>query len=102
MARKREANESASTLTEVTLTLPMGLEGEDTGYQASQTAGGDVRLRTRARLHVRVNFGAKGAVALTRLRNGLRASGAKLGDGKPVWTSTDALRYLLESLADAE
>jgi hypothetical protein len=34
------------------------------------------------------------------VRNGLRANNAKMSDGRPVFTNADALRWMLEEIAD--
>lgn len=90
---------SATVADQVTITLPIG-GGEQPGYQSQLIEGGDVSLDPYD-AHVNVNLGRKAAVALVRVRNGLRAAGAQRGDGRPVWTNADALRFIFEAIADA-
>src|SRR5689334_122784 len=110
MANKRKTGETTGdaaeaaqvagvTLGELALTLPVG-DDEHVGYQSQLIEGGDVPLEVRG-VHLNVHLGSKAAMIFARIRNGLRATGAKLDDGRPVWSNADALRYVFEALAEA-
>lgn len=53
---------------------------------------------------VNVNAQLQGetALAFVRLRDGLRAANARLNSGKPVWTYSESLRWLMEQITEAE
>ena len=55
---------------------------------------------SRSQLHLRLKPG-KQRQGLARLTRGLIAYGAKLANGEPVGSSQDALRWMMEQLADA-
>ena len=109
MARSKKSEDQNATATatieatEIHVALPFVELDEElsAGFEAREAAGGNVALRTRSRAHVNVHLGKKATQSLLRLREGLRVSGARMPDGKPVWTTADALRYLLEAIADA-
>lgn len=84
----------------VEITVPFAHPVETRDYEGEQADSGVVSVG-RTGVHVNVQLGPKAARGFMRLRNGLRASNARLGDGRPVWTNADALRYLLESMVDA-
>src|SRR5690348_4432799 len=94
---KRKGSAVADTVSQVILELPLG-QPDPPGHQAIKAEQGYISERG---MHIDVRLGAKAATAFARLRNGLRESGARLSTGRPVWTGADALRYLLETLADA-
>lgn len=89
---------STEVIRPVTIEIPMGPLDSEGGYQADKAEKGYIGDRT---MHLDVRLGPKAAKAFSRLRNGLRESGAKLEDGRPVWSSAETLRFLLEALADA-
>ena len=84
---------------EVSITLPFG-NCESSGHQGNRIAAGNVEISSRG-THINVQLGAKAARAFARVRNGFREAGVRLPDGRPVWSNADALRYLMETLADA-
>ena len=90
---------SAEAVGDIQLTLPVG-SVEQSGYQSELIAGGEMSLDVTA-AHLNINVGARGASAFVRVRNGLRAAGSKLQDGRPVWTNADALRFIVDAIADA-
>jgi hypothetical protein len=103
MARKSPASASIGG---IRVTLPIGGDltqsaGAGAGYEAQHAAVGGVQLVAPSHTHVNVQLGPKAARALLRIREGLRATGATLPDGRPVFTTADALRFLLETCADA-
>jgi hypothetical protein len=83
--------------TEIILTIPLG-EPPHAGYEAKQAHAGKVSLVQQA-VHIHANLGELAATAFLRIRNGLREKNAKLASGRPVWTNTDALRWLMEQVA---
>lgn len=83
---------------EVQLVLPVG-GGEQAGYQRELVEAGEVSMETGTHLNVQV--GPRGAKAFVSVRNGLRDAGARLKDGRPVYTNADALRFILDLIADS-
>ncbi len=96
MARKK-ADADVMDAAEVMIAIPLG-EPPDGGYEASEALRGKVNLAERA-VHVHANLGQAAATAFLRIRNGLRARNAKLSNERPVWSNTDALRWLMEQVA---
>jgi hypothetical protein len=94
MSRKSKDVLEAS---EVMIAIPLGLP-PDHGYEANQAKAGKVSLTQRA-VHIHANLGETAAHAFLRIRNGLRERTAKLASGRPVWSNTDALRWLMEQVA---
>jgi hypothetical protein len=84
----------------IILEVPFAPPVEVADYEVQQAESGVVAVG-RTGLHVNVQLGAKAARGFMRLRNGLRENGAKLGDGRPVWTNADSLRFILEAMVDA-
>jgi hypothetical protein len=83
----------------ITLELPIGA-GESPGYQSELIEAGEVSL-DQPGAHFNLQIGPRGAAAFARVRNGLRDSAAKLPGGRPVWSNADALRWIMEAMADA-
>jgi len=50
--------------------------------------------------HCEARLDHRQAVALQRLHNGLDAAGARLAGGKRIYSRPDAVRWLLERIAD--
>lgn len=94
MTRKTAAIEADR---EIIITIPVG-EPPESGYEAQKAHAGRVVLSQRA-VHIDANLGEAAAIAFLRLRNGLRDRNAKLGNGRPVWSNPDALRWLMEQVA---
>lgn len=94
---KASAKSNSDSIQTATLEIPMG-PPDSAGYLADKAEKGFIGDRS---MHLDVRLGPKAARAFASLRNGLRTSGARLEDGRPVWTSAETLRFLLESLADA-
>lgn len=88
----------SKTAEQATITIPLG-EIEAHGYQRELSDGGTVALESRG-LHINVQLGVKAAQTFARIRTGLRRSGAKFADGRPVWKNSEVLQYLLEQIAD--
>src|SRR4051812_25318729 len=85
---------------EVTVKLPIGELPPDSTYENIQIEEGHVSIEDQyGRLHVEAPLGTGGAEAFLRVRNGLKANRAKLGDGQAVKTNVDALRYIMEQVA---
>jgi len=103
MSRKRSTDvatpENAAEPEMITLELPIGA-GEQPGYQAELIEAGEVSLEQPG-THFNLQIGPRGAAAFVRVRNGLRDSGATLPGGRPVWSNADALRWMMEAMADA-
>ena len=100
MSRKKKAEQDArGDVAQVEVAFPIG-DGDEVGYHRQLTEGGDVPFEARG-VHLNVQLGTKAATAFVRVRNGLRSSGAKLADGRPVWSNADALRYIFEAMAEA-
>lgn len=86
MARKKDADTLADT---IALELPIG-DLPHSGFEASQARG---------RMHINAYLRSQAATGILRLRNGLRNRNAKFADGRPVFSTADALRWLLEAIA---
>ena len=104
MSKKKESPGLESTTAvarqkEIALSIPLG-QAELTGYQRELTDEGEVLFESRG-IHLNVQLGQKAAAAFSAFRNGLRAAGEKLPDGRPVYSNADALRWLCESIASA-
>ena len=84
---------------EIQITLPVG-GGERPGFQRELVEAGELSLDVTA-VHLNINVGRRGAAAFVRVRNGLIARGAKLEGGRPVFTNADALRFIVEEIANA-
>jgi hypothetical protein len=96
----KAAPQAATAPAEITLSLTLGAP-ERPGFQTELIAGGEMTLDGDTGAHLNVQVGPRGAAVFARYRNALRASEAKRPDGRQVWSNADALRYLLESMADA-
>ena len=88
------AYEEAAAVERVNLTLPIG-ESPNGNYEGNQARCGKVRIDEPG-LHVNAQLGKENALTFLRIRNGLRATNAKLANGRPVWTNVDALRWMME------
>jgi hypothetical protein len=76
----------------VTLTLPLG-ELLHAGFQADPRSAQHVDCQCQTMGQRR---------ALMRLRAGLEATGARLDNGRRVLSNADAIRYVLELLAESD
>lgn len=95
---KKEAKAPAR-VAEISIALPVVEAGEQPGYQSELIEAGELPLDiSPARFNVSV--GGRGASAFVRVRNGLREQNAKLQDGRPVYSNADALRWILDAIAD--
>lgn len=81
----------------VTLNLPLG-ELPD-GYERQQAEGGKLSMSQRSGTHLQVQLKPHEAETFLRIREGLRATNAKLDDGRPVWTNPDVLRYVMAAVS---
>lgn len=99
MAKRQETANDGRI--ELRLSLPVSplSAKQEAGYDGERVARGDVELRTRIGTHINAQLGQRAARALVALRDGLRRDHAALDNGRPVHTSTDALRWLLESVS---
>jgi hypothetical protein len=83
---------------EIMIAIPLGeLPPDD--YEGKQAASGRVSLAQKA-LHLQAQLGPEAATAFIRIRNGLRSRTERLKDGRPVWSNVDALRWLMEKVAE--
>lgn len=104
MARKAVAIEEAEDVHEVAternviITIPLG-QPPINDYEGQQAASGRVNLQQKS-LHLQAQLGPEAATIFIRIRNGLRDRNEKLaGDGRPVWSNVDALRWIMEKIA---
>ena len=67
------------------------------GYEQQQAAAGRLAMGG----HINVQLDRENAERFLRVRQGLRDDNRKLSGGRPVWTSADAFRWLLENMAPA-
>lgn len=96
MSRKTAAVEES---TEINITIPIG-DPPAPGYESKQAQSGKVTL-SQPTLHLQAQLGPVAAEAFLRIRNGLRDVNAKLDGGRPVYTNVDALRWLMERVAES-
>lgn len=95
MTKRKSTSEQLSN---VTVELPIGDLPCD-GYELDRAHSGKIAIGSRG-THVDAQLGGDAAEAFLRVRNGLRGSNAKLASGRPVWSNADALRYIMEQVAD--
>jgi hypothetical protein len=89
-----DVKESAAA---VAIMLPIG-EDEAAGFQREQIAEGKLSL-DHPGIHFDAHVGPRGAAAFVRVRNGLRAAGAKFTNGRPVFSNADVLRFICDAMA---
>ncbi len=91
---KRATKKQAATIKsdELSLTINFELpEYEPEGYESEQVNGA-------ATVHTDLQFGARHAAALFRLREALRDKRVILNN-RPVWSNVDVIRWLLEMVS---
>lgn len=87
--------ESLPSIREATITVPVA-EAKGTGYEYQAAASGRVKIG----VHVDAQLGRELAPAFLKIREGLRASNAKLKNGRPVYNNVDTLKWLIEQVAN--
>lgn len=104
MAKSKEGQKSEvrgqNGTAEVTLQLVLGASCDEAGYDGRLAAGGNAKFKVPGRAHLNLHLGEKAAQALLRMRNACRSNGQKMANGKPVFSTADTLRWLLEMIAD--
>ena len=85
-----------SSLSNATITVPLG-KLPNSGYELQQSEEGKIRIG-QAAVHINAQLGREQAITFLRIRDGLRKSNARLGDGKPVWTNVETLKWVLEQM----
>lgn len=79
--------------------IPLGeLQG---GYELAQAEAGRINLGKGVRSHLNVQLERDNAEKFLRVRQGLRDENAKLDNGRPVYSSADTLRWMLENMEPA-
>jgi hypothetical protein len=85
---------------EAVIAVPLGDMPSIQGYEQEQCAAGMVTIEGYPpRVHIQAQLGPEAAMAFMRIRNGLREQNAKLGNGRPVYSNADTLRWLMEQVA---
>lgn len=82
----------------VTLKIDLPLGEIPIGYECDQASGGRLSMSPRGGTHLQVQLKPAEAKTFLRIREGLRAKGEKLDDGRPVWTNPDVLRFILSRI----
>ena len=83
------------------LQVPLGV-AELVGFEKDRAEGGKIKIEQTSVTHVNINIGQECAERFLQIRNGLRAEGAVLSNGREVVSNADVFRWILENMTLAE
>lgn len=88
---KAEANTGAS----VAIAIPFAAS-DALGYEAQQVQAGHLQLGEGRAAHIDAWLGAVEAATFVEIRAGLRKAGARLNNGREVFSNPDVIRWLMQ------
>jgi hypothetical protein len=97
MAKKREESTVSETIhDEVDVLSEIGIVDEGPRAATIEAPLGSFSADDYLSRHVEIQLDTRQRQNLRRLLNGLRTSGEKLANGRPVATNSDVVKWLLE------